>query len=183
VPHHVDEIEALMSAANGGDAAAYRKLLDALLPFLRKAVKTGLMRNGGNASDIEDVVQETLLAIHLKRHTWDPQRPLLPWVSAVAYYKVIDSLRRRAPTKHVPIDDYMQTLDGSSEAPASDESVSLELLAFLSPRSRQIVEAITIEGVDARDVGTRLGMSEGAVRVALHRALKKLAHTMRKGER
>jgi RNA polymerase sigma-70 factor, ECF subfamily len=183
VPQHVDEIEALMSAANSGDAGAYRKLLDALLPLLRRAVRTGLMRNGGNASDVEDVVQETLLAIHLKRHTWDERQPLLPWVRAVAYHKVIDSLRRRGSAKQVPIEDYMQALDGPGDAPAADSSVSLELLGFLNQRSRQIVEAITIEGLSAREAGTRLSMSEGAVRVALHRALKDLARMVKKGAR
>lgn len=181
MPQHVDDLEALMRAANGSDATAYRKLLDALLPPLRAAVRTGLLRNGGNASDVEDVVQETLLAIHLKRHTWDPRQPLLPWVRAVAYHKVIDFLRQRGSAKHVPIENYMQILDEPSEAPASESSVSLELLAFLPPRSRQIVEAITIEGLSAREAGARLSMSEGAVRVALHRALKDLARTVKKG--
>lgn len=177
--HPAGDLEALMRAANGGDATAYRKLLDALLPRLRVAVRTGLARNGGNASDVEDVVQETLLAIHLKRHTWDAGQPLLPWVRAVAYHKVIDSLRRRGSAKHVPIEDYMQIVDSPSEAPASGGSVSLELLAFLNPRSRQIVESITIEGRSAREAGAQLGMSEGAVRVALHRALKDLARIVK----
>lgn len=105
-------------------------------PFLRAAVRTGLVRNGGNASAVEDVVQETLLAIHLKRHTWDARQPLLPWVRVVAYHKVIDSLRRRGSAKHVPIEGYMQIVDWPSEAPASEGPVSLELLVFLNPRSR-----------------------------------------------
>lgn len=182
MPHHVD-LEALMRVANSGDATAYRKLLDSLLPLLRAAVRSGLLRNGGNASDVEDVVQEALLSIHLKRHTWDEQQPLLPWVRAVAYHKVIDSLRRRGSAKHVPIEDYMQALDRSDDAPATDNSVSLELLGLLNQRSRHIVEAITIEGLSAREAGARLSMSEGAVRVALHRALKDLAHMVKKGAR
>jgi RNA polymerase sigma-70 factor, ECF subfamily len=182
VPEHAgDDLETLMGAANRGDAAAYRKLLEALLPLLRRTVRVGLLRNGGDASDVEDVVQETLLAIHLKRHTWDERLPLVPWVRAVAYHKVIDSLWRRGSAKHVPIDDYMQILDGSGEVQEQDGSVSMELLAFLKPRSRQIVEAITIEGLSAREAGTRLGMSEGAVRVTLHRALKDLARTVNRG--
>jgi RNA polymerase sigma-70 factor (ECF subfamily) len=99
----------------------------------------------------------------------------------VAYHKVIDSLRRRGSAKHVPIEDYMQMVDGPSEEPASEGSVSLELLAFLNPRSRHIVESVTIEGRTACEAGAQLGMSEGAVRVALHRALKELARIVKTG--
>ena len=85
----------LMRAANGGDAAAYNRLLTSLAPAIRSVARRGLGRAGFAVEEAEDVVQETLLAIHLKRHTWDPSMPLGPWVRAIARNKLIDSMRRR----------------------------------------------------------------------------------------
>ena len=71
-----DDLSALMRAANRGDDGAYRQLLTALVPRVRAAVRAGLARSGRGGADPEDVVQETLLAIHLKRQTWDEAQPL-----------------------------------------------------------------------------------------------------------
>jgi RNA polymerase sigma-70 factor (ECF subfamily) len=84
----------LMRAANGGDTAAYNRLLTRLAPAVRAVARRGLGRAGLGPEEAEDVVQETLLAIHLKRHTWDPSLPLGPWVRAIARNKLIDSMRR-----------------------------------------------------------------------------------------
>ncbi|MGB7915625.1 MAG: sigma factor, partial [Rhodomicrobium sp.] len=84
-----------MRAANAGDNQAYRRLLEALTPFLRMVVRQGFARAGLSGSEVEDVVQETLLAIHLKRQTWDAEQLFTPWVRAVARNKLIDNLRRR----------------------------------------------------------------------------------------
>src|SRR5688572_7699094 len=85
----------LMRAANRGDADAYRHVLEKLAPMLRSAARRGFARYGSGPEEVEDIVQETLLALHLKRHTWDERQPLLPWVRAIAHNKLIDSLRRR----------------------------------------------------------------------------------------
>src|SRR5262245_38681096 len=98
----------LMRAANRGDAAAYRCLLEELTPVLRRTVSRAF--HGCGSGDAEDVVQETLLALHLKRHTWDESRPLLPWVQAIARNKLVDNLRRRRRQVHLPIDDIAETL-------------------------------------------------------------------------
>ena len=84
-----------MRAANAGDEIAYRRLLEALAPLLRQVVLRGFTRTGFGNCDVEDVVQETLLAIHLKRQTWDEHEAITPWVTAIARHKLIDSLRRR----------------------------------------------------------------------------------------
>ena len=129
--------------------------------------------------DVEDVVQETLLAVHLKRHTWDERQPLFPWVYAIARNKLIDNLRRRGRQAHLPIDDIGESL-AVSELPAEMNGVDAErVIARLKGRQREIVVAISIEGASARQVAQRLGMTEGAVRVALHRALKSLARAFR----
>jgi RNA polymerase sigma-70 factor (ECF subfamily) len=93
-----------MRSANAGDSKAYRRLVEALTSFLRMIVRRGFTRAGLSGSDVEDVVQETLLAIHLKRQTWDADQlftPFTPWVRAVARNKLIDNLRRGACPKAV----------------------------------------------------------------------------------
>ena len=96
-----------MRAANAGDEIAYRRLLEALAPFLRQIVRRGFTRSGFGNCDVEDVVQETLLAIHLKRQTWDEDEAITPWVTAIARHKLIDSLRRRGRHVELPIDDFL----------------------------------------------------------------------------
>lgn len=165
--------------ANRGDAAAYRRLLAALAPLLRGFAARGFSRYGLGSEEAEDVVQETLLAVHLKRHTWDEQQPLLPWVRAIAHNKLVDNLRRRGQRGHVPIDDIGETLADDRQAVDINGADAERVLAKLTGRQRDIVHAISIEGASARQVAERLGMTEGAVRVALHRALQALARTFR----
>lgn len=166
----------LMRRANRGDSAAYRVLLQELASILRCSVS----RHGSNCSseDIEDAVQETLLALHLKRHTWDESRPLLPWLRAILKNKVTDALRRRSGCLHLPIDQVADTLADAPIAVASRIDTEL-VLASLQGRQRDVVVAISIEGGSARQVAARLGMTETAVRVCLHRALKAMARTFR----
>src|SRR5258707_5257389 len=100
------QLKVLMLASLDGDAASYRLLLDRLSRRLRAYYKGKLARIGKSAAETEDLVQEAVLAIHLKRHTYDPVEPLTPWVHAIARYKLIDFLRRtRASSADVPIDE------------------------------------------------------------------------------
>jgi RNA polymerase sigma-70 factor (ECF subfamily) len=168
-----------MRAANRGDAGAYRRLLQELAPILRGVAGRGFSRYRLGSEDVEDVVQETLLAVHLKRHTWDERQPLLPWVRAIAQNKLVDNLRRRGRRVHVPIDDVSETLAGDEQPGAMNGVDAERVLARLQGRQRDIVLAISIEGASARQVAERLGMTEGAVRVALHRALQSLARAFR----
>ncbi len=163
-----------MRAANTGDGQAYRRLLDALAIVIRSFTRQGCARSGLAAADAEDVVQETLLAIHLKRHTWDERQPILPWVRAIARNKLIDSLRRRGRRVHVPIDDFLEILASPQDQNSLDMRDAKRLLKVLDGRQRQVVEAISVEGASIREAAHRLGISEGAVRVALHRGLKAL---------
>jgi RNA polymerase sigma-70 factor (ECF subfamily) len=142
-----------------------------------------LARCGLGPEEVEDIVQETLLALHLKRHTWDESRPLLPWARAIAQNKIIDNLRRRGRYQEVPIDDIAPISAPEAEHAANTGLDAGRMLAHLSGRQRDIVRAISIEGASAAEVGRRLGMTEGAVRVALHRALRSLATTFRDGAR
>jgi RNA polymerase sigma-70 factor (ECF subfamily) len=164
-----------MRAANAGDAVAYRHLLEALTPFLRTLVRRGFARFGLGTVDVEDVAQETLLAIHLKRQTWDEDQAITPWVAAIARHKLIDNLRRRKRRVEVPIEDLIDILPAEPVADALSNRDAQRLLSRLSGRQREVVYAISIEGVSTREAAARLRISEGAVRVALHRGLSTLA--------
>ncbi|HZO22034.1 MAG TPA: sigma-70 family RNA polymerase sigma factor [Steroidobacteraceae bacterium] len=168
----------LMRAAIRGDAAAYRQLLEELAPVLRRLVNRELHRC--DSGEAEDVVQEALLALHLKRHTWDPSRPFLPWVWAIARNKLTDALRRRPRQVHLPIDDMAEVL-ASDAVVDTDRVDAARLLAGLKGRRREIVYSIFVEGASSREVAERLGMNEGTVRVALHRGVQAMARAFRGG--
>jgi len=173
------DLSALMRRARQGDDEAYRRLLLAVAVWLRTVVRRGLVAAGQGTADGEDVVQETLLAMHLKRETWNEAQPLEPWVHAIARHKLVDHLRRHGFRDHVDIDDYAGSLPAAGQDAATIVD-SQKLLAGLPTRQRRIVEEISLQGHRAADVAIRLGMSEGAVRVALHRALKSLAAAYRR---
>jgi RNA polymerase sigma-70 factor (ECF subfamily) len=167
-----------MRAALAGDSTAYQALLGELAGVLRRSVAGALARAGRGNAEVEDIVQETLLAIHLKRTSWDPALAFSPWLNAVMRYKVIDALRRGGTRVNIPIDDIAEVIPAPAQD-TSDRDDASRLVAQLEPRPRAIVEAISLEGRSASEVATRLNMSEGAVRVALHRALKTLAQLYR----
>jgi RNA polymerase sigma-70 factor (ECF subfamily) len=172
-------LAALLRAANAGDAAAYARFLRAVAPVLRGVVRSRGLQGLGEAG-CEDVVQEVLLAIHLKRHTWRSDEPVRPWLYAIARYKVVDAFRARGRRIDPPIEDFADTLPAPSMRDPTEQGDMDRLIARLDPRAAMIVRGIGIEGESAAETGARLGMSEGAVRVALHRAFKQLAEFRRR---
>ena len=171
---------AWLQAGIAGDAEAYRCFLGAVTPYLRSvAIRRG-MSVGASRADAEDIVQDVLLAIHLKRGTWDPERPIGPWLAAIVRNKVIDAFRRRGKRIDVPIDDVIDTLVTPDTAPDPDVKLLGNLLSQLKDNQRRIVTAISLEGASVRQTAERLQMTEGAVRVALHRALRSLSALYRK---
>ena len=162
-----------MKAANRGDAQAYARLLHLITPVIRGIVRARGVALGRDSC--EDVVQEVLLTIHLKRQTWREDAPLRPWLYAVTRHKVVDAFRSRGTRIEVPVEDFAEVLsapDGPDPLEAQDMD---RVIDRLDPRAAQIVRAIGLEGETAAATGARLGMTEGAVRVALHRALRALA--------
>lgn len=164
-----------MRAAMEGDTEAYHRFLSAVTPHLRAMARRRCDQFGAPASEAEDVVQEVLLAIHLKRGTWDRSRAIGPWISTIVRNKLIDSLRRRGRHVTVPIDDVIATLEAEEQANSLDRLDVDHILGQLKDPQRTIVRSISVEGTSVRETADRLRMSEGAVRVALHRALKALA--------
>lgn len=171
-----------MRAGLSGDSAAYRRLLTALAPPLRAFSRRLFARAGLDAGEAEDAVQETLLALHLKRQTWDPATPLEPWLYAIARHKVVDAIRRRGRKSEVPIDGLEDLLASPAEDDSFGQADARRMTATLRGREREVVEAVCLEDTSIREVGTRFAMSEGAVRVALHRGLKRLADAFRSEE-
>ena len=167
-----------MRAERRGEAVAYERMLKEVAAALRRSLASRLVRAGLGAHEAEDLVQEILIGLHGKRHTWDSARPFLPWLYAITRYKLIDFTRhrRRETTRRVdlPLEDWLEIV----EAPADDASRStVEVdrhLAVLPVSQRKIVRAIAVEGESVRDVALGFATSEGAVRVTIHRAIRRL---------
>jgi RNA polymerase sigma factor (sigma-70 family) len=170
-----EEWAVLMRAAMAGDEAAYRTFLKAITPSIRATARRNLARFGLANADGEDVVQDTLLAIHLKRQTWDKDRPIGPWISAIARNKFIDLMRRRGRAIQVPIEDVAASLAAEETADSLDGYEVNRMLENLSDKQRSVVRSLAIEGASVRQTAERLNMSESAIRVTLHRAVKALA--------
>lgn len=164
-----------MRASNAGDAAAYDRLLRDVAAVLRPSVRGALARGVNADSDDEDVLQEILIAIHLKRHTWDDTRPIGPWIRAIAHHKVIDALRRRGRHDEICVDDLFDTLPAQEAAPTTSDSDVKRQLDRLPERQRLVIRAMAIEGASIVETAGRLKMTEGAVRVAFHRGLQALS--------
>jgi RNA polymerase sigma-70 factor (ECF subfamily) len=169
------EWAAWMRAAMAGDAQAYDRFLKAVTPYLRSIARRRCDQFGAPPGDVEDVVQEVLLTVHLKRGTWDISRPIGPWLSTIVRNKLVDSLRRRGRHSRVPIEDVMETLEADHRDDGADRVDVDRMLEGLKGPQREIVRSISIGEAGIRETAERLHMTEGAVRVALHRALKGLA--------
>jgi RNA polymerase sigma-70 factor (ECF subfamily) len=183
MPTVESELKNLMVAGLDGDAAAHRSLLERLSGHLRGYYKRRLGRIGRGAAEAEDLVQEALLAIHIRRHTYDRAEPLTPWVHAIARYKLIDYLRRtRASLAELPIDE-------ADDIMAQDDHVAAEsaydlhrLLRRLPAKMRRAIECVKLDGLSVAEAAGRCGMSESAVKVNVHRGLKALAASIAREE-
>jgi RNA polymerase sigma-70 factor (ECF subfamily) len=170
------ELKRLMLAGLDGDAAAHRLLLTQLSGHLRAYFKRQLGRLGRSASDAEDLMQEVLLAIHTRRHTYDPAEPLTPWVHAIARYKLIDHLRRtRTSLRDAPIDDVAELIAQDDQGSTESSHDLGRLLGQLPERTRRMIECVKLEGLSVAETASRYGLSESNVKVSIHRGLRALA--------
>ena len=161
----------LFRRANRGDQDAYAKFLTEVAPVLRGIIAA---RNAGQSNETEDIVQNTLIAIHEKRHTWRESDPVTAWVYAIARYKATDAWRKYGRHRTVTFDgEEQQIKDETVTDPTIPRDLNT-LLGRLDGTSASIVRAVKLDGASAEETGARHGMSAGAVRVALHRAMTRL---------
>jgi RNA polymerase sigma-70 factor (ECF subfamily) len=161
-----------------GDAAAYHLLLRELSAHLRAFFRVRLQRV---PDEVEDLVQETLLAVHNQRHTYDSAQPLTAWIHAIAHYKMVDLWRRRSRNEVLndPLDDQAD-LFTAADTEASDARRDLgKLLNRLPDQQRLPILHMKLEGLSVAETARVTGMSESAVKVGVHRGLKALSVLIR----
>lgn len=164
----------LMQAAQAGDADAYLRLLRDITPRVRAMIAR---RRGGSAGvDVEDLVQDVLLSVHVARASYDPRRPFLPWLMAIVRNRLADSARRHArKTVHeVQVEDLDVTFFGPSPNITSrvDDGPALkEAIAALSPGQREAIELLKLRELSLKEAAAKTGLSIGALKVATHRAI------------
>jgi RNA polymerase sigma-70 factor (ECF subfamily) len=165
------ELAGLLRTATAGDERAYGEFLRRAACLVRGFARRRT-REGG--VDPEDIVQETLLAVHVKRHTWRSDAPVKPWLYAIARHKLIDAFRRRGQRVEIDIDAIAETFAEPQPESATDQEID-RALETLAPGQRLVVAAVSVDGRSISETARSLGMSETAVRVALHRGLKTIA--------
>ncbi len=170
-------LRTLFLAAGAGDSTSYAAFLKALGDHLRGYFRKRLE---GLPDEVEDLVQEVLLAIHNKRHTYDVDLPISAWIHAIAKYKYVDFLRRRHHEGgHVPLEDAPE-LFAHSELASNDARQDVgRLLMALPDNLRLPIQLTKLDGLSVREAAERCGMSESAVKVGVHRGLKKLSELLR----
>jgi RNA polymerase sigma-70 factor, ECF subfamily len=174
------ELAPLWKRAQAGDEAAYREALAAIAARLRGYFSRRLL---SVPHEVEDLVQETLLALHLRRGTHDAALPVSNWVYAIARHKLVDLWRRRGRREalHEPLD-----ATASLHAPLSEEFPARRdveaLLGALPEAQRLAITLIKIEGLSVAEASQRSGVSVSALKVRVHRGLKRLAGLVRKEE-
>lgn len=166
----------LMRRSQGGDRQAYTVLLTESQLWLER-----FFRRRVPPAQIDDLVQEVLIAVHTKRATWDPARAYLPWLAAIARYRWIDHLRRAYRRAEDELGDHDAV--EASEEEATIARLSLDrLLVNLPAGQAEAIELVKIEGLSIREASERTGQSESLVKVNIHRGLRKLANLIEKAE-
>lgn len=164
-----------MVADLDGDGTAQNRLLRALAPMMRSFFARRL--RGAN-DDVEDLVQETLIAIHTRRASYDRARPFTAWAYAVARYKMIDHFRRTR--QHASFEDLADILVAEGFQDAASARLDVDtLLEEISPKQARAIRATKIDGLSIAEAAESAGISEADVKVSVHRGLKALATRLR----
>ena len=161
----------LMIAAQAGDRAAYRLLLDELQVWLVRYYRRRLPPDL-----VDDTVQEALIAVHTKRHTWDPARPFGPWLAGIARYKWIDRLRNLKATRAEELPESLSVGDRGVEVLSA--AVLADLLATLKPAQATVIRLVKLEGLSIEEAAALTGQSPSLVKVNIHRGLGRLMKTV-----
>ena len=170
------QLRAWLLQGLAGDEAAHRAFLGAAASMLRGFFRNRL-RNA--PEDAEDLVQETLVALHTRRDSYDPAYPLTAWLYAIARYRLIDSLRRKKRRGvHSSIDD-LEIGDDDHNIEASDAKRDVAaLLAQLPPKQRDAIRLVKLEEKSVREAADQTGLSESDIKISIHRGMKALMRLM-----
>jgi len=160
-----------MLAGLDGDGAAMARLLTLLGGYLRGYFGRRL---GAGASDVEDLVQETLLAIHLKQSLYDRRYALTPWVFAIARYKLVDHFRRSGRRVSIPLEDAGELLATENPEEGAVRRDVARLLDRLPERQRALMQDVKLTGFSMEEAAARARMSVTAAKVSVHRSMKRL---------
>jgi RNA polymerase sigma-70 factor, ECF subfamily len=171
-------LRTLLVGGLAGDAAAYRAFLGDLTRHLRGYLRKRIPQL---SSDVEDLVQEILLAVHNARHTYRTDEPLTAWVHAIARYKLMDFFRARARREslHDPLDDHADLFAISDDEPSNARRDIGKLLDHLPEKQRLPIVHVKLQGLSVAETAQLTGLSESAVKVGVHRGLKALAARVR----
>lgn len=172
-PAAPDSWGALMEAAQNGHGGAYRRLLNEVSPWLQLYFRRRLPHG-----DVDDAVQETLMAIHRRRHTFDPRHPLEPWLAAIARRKWIDQLRGIARRAAEELPDDLAV--GDHEDAVTSASVLARLLDQLRPAQAQVITLVKMQGYSIAEASRETGQSPSAVKMNIHRGLARLTALVEK---
>jgi len=170
-----EQLKAWMISGLDGDAGAHVALLRALVPLLGAFFRRRLR---DAESDVEDLVQETLMSVHTKRATYDRERPFTAWLYAIARYRLIDHVRRRRITVAIEDVEAILVTEGFEGATSARMDVDA-LLATLSPKQAQAIRATHVDGLSVAEAADAAGIGASDVKVSVHRGLKALAARLR----
>lgn len=169
----VDRWDALMAAAQNGHGGAYQRLLTELSDWLSTYFRRRLP-----AGEVDDAVQETLLAVHRRRHTYDPRLPFAPWLAAIAKRKWIDQLRGLSRRASDELPDDLATDD--HESAVTSASVLAALLGELRPSQVQAITLVKLQGFSVEEASRQTGLSASAVKMNVHRGLARVTALLEK---
>lgn len=174
------KLSALLQRSFDGDQAAYREFLKGLSEVLRTYLRRQLYRVGRAEHDAEDLVQEALLAIHARWHTYERDIPVTAWARAIARYKLIDFLRKSTNgARDLSLDDIEEIPAGDHAA--IDAAISIKkLVAALPNKLRQSIELVRLNGLSVKEAAAATGMSEAAIKINVHRGVKTIARELKK---
>jgi RNA polymerase sigma-70 factor (ECF subfamily) len=172
-----------MARGQQGDADSYRRLLAAITPYLRALAH----RFGLGGPDLEDAVQDVLLTVHSIRHTYDPTRPCAPWLAAVARHRLLDRLRRRVrqtgrETELTEAHETFAAVETNHPELAGEAGRLKAAIASLPEGQRRAVELLKLKEMSLKEAAQATGQSETALKVSVHRAIKRLRTLLGGGE-
>lgn len=170
-----ENLGALLAAGQRGDVDAYRRFLEAILPFARAVAR----RRCRSEALIEDIVQDALLTIHRVRHTYLPGRPVRPWVATIVARRAIDAGRRHGRVERREVSDpgaYETFADPAANREEADDAAAAvaRMMMGLTPRQKEAVELVKLKEMTLAEASAASGQSIGSLKVNVHRAIQRI---------